>query len=83
MESCLLRSEKTGAGADMTAVYLRDGMTRIEGFARTVLASCSEGDSLRTNMVVLRRFAKFDPVNAIALRRAIAARLITAGHYLV
>ncbi|MCU1328352.1 MAG: Butyryl-CoA dehydrogenase [Bryobacterales bacterium] len=83
MESCLLRTEKTGAGADMTAVYLRDGMTRVDGFARTVLAACSEGDSLRTNMAVLRRFAKFEPVNAIALRRTIADRLIASGHYVV
>ena len=65
----------------MAAVYLRDGLTRIEGFARTVLAGCSEGDALRTNMAVLRRFAKFEPVNAIALRRSIADRLIASGHY--
>jgi hypothetical protein len=67
----------------MTAVFLRDGLTRVDGFARTVLAACSEGDSLRTNMAVLRRFAKFEPVNAIALRRTIADRLIAAGHYVV
>ena len=84
MESALLRVEKmgtAGAAADMAAVYLRDGMTRIEGFARTVLAGCSEGDALRTNMAVLRRFAKFEPVNAIGLRRRIADRLIASGHY--
>src|SRR5207237_112771 len=38
-----LRVEKTSAGADMAAVYLRDSMTRIEGFARPVLAACGEG----------------------------------------
>lgn len=84
MESALLRVEKmgsSGAASDMAAVYLRDGLTRIDGFARTVLAGCSEGDALRTNMVVLRRFAKFEPVNAIALRRSIADRLIVSGHY--
>jgi len=87
MESCLLRLEKSGAGegqaADMTAVLLRDAMTRIEGFARPVLAACSEGDALRSNMAVLRRFAKFEPVDSIGLRRRIAERLINAGHYVV
>jgi len=83
MESCQLRSEKTGQGKDICAVFLRDAMTRIEGFARTVLAGCSEGDALRSNMAVLRRFAKFEPVDSIALRRSIAEKLINAGHYVV
>jgi hypothetical protein len=34
-------------------------------------------------MAVLRRFAKFDPVDAIALRRRIAGRLLDAERYLV
>lgn len=83
MESTLLRTEKTGKAVDICAVFLRDAMTRIEGFARPVLAACAEGDALRSNMAVLRRFAKFEPVNSIALRRAIAERLIAAGNYVV
>jgi alkylation response protein AidB-like acyl-CoA dehydrogenase len=75
MESTLLRTEKTNKASDLCAVFLRDAMTRIEGFARPVLAACAEGDTLRSNMAVLRRFAKFEPVNAIALRRGIAAHL--------
>ncbi|MDQ1472938.1 MAG: hypothetical protein QOJ99_4418 [Bryobacterales bacterium] len=85
MESTLLRVEKSGKvegqGADMCAVFLRDAMTRIESFARPVLGACAEGDTLRTKMAVLRRFAKFEPVNAIVLRRRIADRLLSAGHY--
>ena len=87
MESSLLRVEKRGAheGAafDMCTVLLRDAMTRIEGFARPVLAACVEGDDLRSKIAVLRRFAKFEPVDSIALRRRIAERLIGAGHYVV
>ena len=83
MESVLLRSEKNGSGADMCAVFLRDAMGRVEMAARTVLAACSEGDTLRTNMAVLRRFAKHEPVDAIGLRRKIAARLLGAERYLV
>ena len=75
MESTLLRSEKTSKASDMCAVFLRDAMTRIEGFARPVLAACAEGDTLRSHMAVLRRFARFDPVNSILLRRGIAEHL--------
>ncbi len=81
MESSLLRAEKTSTGADMTAVILRDGMTRIEGFAKPVLAACGEGDALRSKMTVLRRFAKHEPVDSIAIRRRISDRQLAAGHY--
>ncbi len=76
MESCQLRAAKTGQGREMCEVFLRDAMTRIEGHARPVLAACAEGDELRTKMTVLRRFARFDPVDSIALRRGIAERLL-------
>jgi alkylation response protein AidB-like acyl-CoA dehydrogenase len=82
MESVLLRNRKNGAGAEMSAVFLRDAMARVEFSARAVLAACSEGDSLRTNMAVLRRFAKYEPVNAVELRRKIAHRLLAAERYL-
>jgi hypothetical protein len=83
MESVLLRSRKTGTGSDFCAVYLRDAIGRIEPAARAVLAGCSEGDSLRTNMAVLRRFAKHEPVDSIGLRRKIATRLLEAERYVV
>ena len=83
MESALLRSRKTGTGADLCAVLLRDGMARVEVAARTVLAACSAGDALRTNMAVLRRFAKYEPVDSVALRRRVAERLLAAGRYVV
>src|SRR5262245_26458443 len=83
MESVLLRSLKTNAGADLCAVFLRDAMGRIELSARAVLAACAEGDVLRTNMAVLRRFAKHEPVDSIGLRRKIAARLLAADRYVV
>ena len=49
----------------------------------TVLAASSEGDALRTNLAVLKRFTKFEPVNAIAIRRKIATRLLEADRYTV
>ncbi len=89
IESAVLRTEKllaTGRGehaGDMTAVFARDAMGRIESAARTVLAASSEGDTLRTQLVFLRRFTKFEPVNSVVLRRRIAERLIAAEKYIV
>lgn len=85
MESSLLRARKakTAQSADMTAVLACDAMAHIEQTARTVLAACSEGDALRSNMAVLRRFTKYEPVDAVALRRGIAGRVIDAGRYVV
>ena len=83
MESAQLRSQKNGTGADICEVLLTDAMARIETFARPVLAACSEGDALRANMAILRRFAKYEPVDSIALRRKIAERLLGTGRYVV
>jgi hypothetical protein len=67
----------------MAAVYLRDAMSRIDVSARTVLGACAEGGALRANMAVMRKFAKFDPVDAITLRRRIARGLLDAGKFAV
>jgi len=83
MESAELRARKNSVAADICAVLLPDSMGRIESFARPVLAACAEGDALRTNMAILRRFTKFEPVDSIALRRRIAARLLDAGRYVI
>ena len=89
MESVLLRTQKLAAqkkgdiAADMCSVFLREAMETVESAARTVLAASSEGDALRTNLAVLKRFTKFEPVNAIALRRKIAGRLLEADRYAV
>ena len=75
MESVQLRTQKSG-GIEMVDVFLCDSMQSIEGIAKTVLAACAEGDSLRTQLAVLRRFAKYEPVDSIAARRRIAARYL-------
>jgi butyryl-CoA dehydrogenase len=89
MESVLLRTQKLaklGKGeiaAEMCNVFLREAMETAESAARNVLAASSEGDALRTNLAVLKRFTKFEPINAIATRRKIAARLLAADRYVV
>jgi alkylation response protein AidB-like acyl-CoA dehydrogenase len=89
MESALLRTEKLAGSrnpdlaSDMCAVFVREAMETVESAGRTVLAASAEGDMLRTNLAVLKRFTKFEPVNAIALRRKLAGRLLEAERYIV
>jgi len=89
MESSLLRSRKlaaTGTGAnaaDACAVYLRDAIAKVEFASRTVLSASVEGDELRRYLSRLREYAGHDPVNAIALRRQIARRLLSNERYTV
>ena len=90
MESALVRAQKVeaipqaGAAAAMRAaasVLLEDGAGRIETNARAALAASVEGDMLRTQLAVLRRFLKREPADTIALRRAVAAAVDAAGRY--
>ncbi len=89
MESAFLRSRRLarsskGANAvEMTSVFLRDATNRIETSARNILGACSIGEGLRRNMGTLRLLANHDPIDAIQLRRNIAARLLATGSYAV
>jgi len=89
MESSLLRMRKltlSGKGEnalDMCFVYLRDATARIEGFSRTVLSACCEGEVLRKHLATVRSYADHVPVNSVALRRQIAARLLSSERYIV
>jgi alkylation response protein AidB-like acyl-CoA dehydrogenase len=88
MESSLLRRRKLAGdrganAADACAVYLRDGLTRIELASRTVISACAEGEELRQKLSHLSAYAGHDPVNAIALRRKIATRLLATECYTI
>jgi hypothetical protein len=85
LESATLRAKKTkkANAADMTAVFADETMENIQASAKTVLAACSEGDALRSNLNVIRGLTEAEPVNSIALRRKIAGRLLQAGKYIV
>jgi alkylation response protein AidB-like acyl-CoA dehydrogenase len=89
MESSLLRTRKLAASgqgtnaADMCAVFLREAMDRVEISARNVIGACSAGHALQENMATLRAFANYDPLDGVALRRNIAARLLAAARYTV
>jgi alkylation response protein AidB-like acyl-CoA dehydrogenase len=90
MESVLLRTMKIASAQGesaaavpiaMTRVYLSQAMDKIESAARKIIADVAEGDMLRTQMAILRRLAKHDPVNTIGLRQQIAEKVIERGRY--
>jgi len=90
MESCLRRAQKAAkrnAGdsasvmVDATRVFISDAADRAEREARTALAGTVEGDTLRTQLAVLRRFAKRDTIDTIAPRRRIAAAVLSGDRY--
>lgn len=90
MESVLLRTLKLASAQGesaaalpvaMTRVYLSQAMDKIEAFARKIIADVAEGDMLRTQMAILRRLGKHDPVNAVGLRQEIAEKVIERGKY--
>ncbi len=52
-----------------------------KGCARTALATCAAGDTLRSQLALLRQLLKREPVDAIPLRRKDARAAIEAGRY--
>ena len=90
MESSLRRAQKAvnarGESAaavivDAARAFLYDAADRVEKEARTALAASSEGDTLRTQLTVLKRFSKREPVDTIALRRRVAAAVLAGDKY--
>jgi hypothetical protein len=57
-------------------------MGRMQAAAQNVLSACCQGRELEHSMARLRSLSEYEPVNAIALRRSIAARLLDAERYI-
>jgi len=92
IESAVLRAQKLAArngearsalAIAMTRVYMSGALERIESAAKMVVAACSDGDMLRSQLAILRRLCKYEPFNTVALRQTIAQRVIDTGKYLV
>ena len=90
MESAVLRTMKIAAKNGeiaatipmaMTRVYLSLAMDKIESAARKIIAAVADGDTLRTQLAILRRLGKHDPYNTIELRQQIAQKVIERGKY--
>lgn len=81
MDSAVLRTmklkERGVADAEtfhaaLTRLYCNEAMARMEITARTLLSAIAEGDNLNMSLSGLRRTAKYEPANTVALRREIA-----------
>ena len=90
MDSVLTRTlkliESQGEAASAVAIaisdaYLQGAFAQVESAAKKVLADVADGDMLRTQMTILRRLVKSDPVNVIAAREKIAACVLEAGKF--
>ena len=90
MESILLRAlkkarkdgeEKARIHVAVARVYVNDAFPKIDLMAKQIFAAISEGEELRTQLMALKRLARFTPINAIALRREIADSIIPVARY--
>jgi alkylation response protein AidB-like acyl-CoA dehydrogenase len=89
LESSLLRARKLAAAgknsaavaAAMTSLLADESMALAEQSARRVLAACSEGDELKTQLAILRRLARFTPADSVQLSHAIAKQCVQLERY--
>jgi hypothetical protein len=89
LESAFLRARKLASSgrntasiaAAMTSLLGDQSITLAEQAARRVLAACGEGDMLRTQLTILRRLAKYTPVDTVQLSHAIAKQCVQLERY--
>ena len=90
MESAVLRAQKLaeqkGEAAAalpiaMTRFYMTQALEKVEAAAKKVIADVADADMLRTQLAIIRRLAKHDPFNTIALGQQIAQKTIERGKY--
>ena len=90
MESALLRAlkkierepgEAAAWYADAARTTIHEGADRAELEARRALARIGEGDTLRAQLALLRRFLKRMPADTIGLKRRLADRALELNRY--
>jgi len=85
-ESCLVRARKRDhleLAKLYTALNERRALNTIENTASEAIPACSEGDERRTNLAILRKLLRHEPVDVIGLRRRAAKKLVEMGRYSV
>ncbi|SEF61531.1 acyl-CoA dehydrogenase family protein [Paenibacillus sp. UNC499MF] len=92
METTLVRTrkliaksgeEKAKNAIQMTDVFVQEALGEIERLAKDTLAAMETGDMLRTQLSVLKKLTRSTPVDAVGLKREIAARVIAAEKYVI
>jgi hypothetical protein len=86
-ESALLRAqaaagrEHAPVHADLARAVVHERAAAAEGRARALAGSLGEGDEARMLQSGVRRTMRADPVDRVALTRAVAERVVSAGGY--
>ncbi len=90
MESVLLRAQKkidrsrpeaSSTDGDAARCYVHEAADRMEMEARHALARIAEGDMLRSQLGLLRRFLRRTPADTIDLKRRVANRALELNRY--
>ncbi|WP_214846991.1 acyl-CoA dehydrogenase family protein [Exiguobacterium sp. s193] len=92
LESAIVRTEKAIASKGVekselkiryTEVFAQQAFEGVERDAKETLYAAASGDELRMLLSALKKFSRYQPINSIGTKRAIAKRLIEANKYLV
>lgn len=90
MESALLRTKKIlgSQGAEkakhpvlMSSAYIHEVFAKLEYNAKGALSAISEGDVLMTQLSILKKLVRFQPLNLVPIKRKIAQRIIQQGKF--
>lgn len=90
MESGLLRTlklisregeEKARYHIAAVKVYVDDMVPQMEMWAKQVLAYVEQGDMLRTQLAGVKKLARYQPIDAVSLKRVVANRVIELEAY--
>ncbi|MFH1081767.1 MAG: acyl-CoA dehydrogenase family protein [Pseudomonadota bacterium] len=90
METGLLRTLKIihGQGEEKAKyqiaavkVYVDEVIPQIESWAKQIIAYVEEGDMLRTQLAGVKKLARYQPIDTVNLKRAIADRIIELEAY--
>ncbi|MCD4717766.1 MAG: acyl-CoA dehydrogenase family protein [Desulfobacterales bacterium] len=90
MESGLLRTlkiiskdgeEKAKYQIAAVKVYVDEMIPRIESWAKQIVSYVEEGDMLRTQLAGVKKLARYQPIDAVTLKREIADRIIDLESY--
>jgi hypothetical protein len=74
-------AESTAVMADAARVFLHDAADRVEIGARKAMSAVLDGDMLRTQLAVLRRFLKREPADTVAMRHRVSAAVQANDRY--
>lgn len=90
MEGVLLRTQKRIAkkgeaaalnAIDMTQVFIHEQFTAIEQWAKEILSAMEAGDTLKTQLSIVKKLTRRSNINILGIKRTIAARVIAAEKY--